>query len=133
MRIPVEGALPTRHEEMPKFDARRKKFTQTLTSQPYHTSTELPRMVPVTPSQLGVKEQAVISFIRTIVTMGGRLRNMLHGRAFSNHTMLERFPRAYHVSASHWWSTTCAIEGVLACLEASYDRSSFSQSEYIYH
>ena len=79
-----------------------KRRNLTLGKKPFHTTTKLLRMVPVTLSQLGVREQAVISFIRTIVTMGGRLRNMLHGRAFSNHTMLERFPRAYHVSALHW-------------------------------
>ncbi len=72
-----------RHEWMRKLDARRKKFTETLVSQPYHTSTIPPRMVPVTHSQPGVKEQAVVFFVRAIGTTGRHLMDIIHGACVS--------------------------------------------------
>lgn len=72
-----------RHEWMPKLDARRKKFTKTLVSSPFPTSTIPPRMVPVTHSQPGVKEQAVVFSVRAIRTTGRSLMDIIHGACVS--------------------------------------------------
>ncbi len=67
-----------RHEWMRKLDARRKTFTKTLVSQPFHTSTTPPRMVPVMHSRPGVEEQAVVFFVRATGTTGRHLMDIIH-------------------------------------------------------